>query len=218
MSGHRLVVFDVETGGLDPARHPIIQFAAVAVDVAADWKELEALELKLLFDENAAEKQALEVNHYDPDVWRREGVLQPLAYRRISDFLRRHATLRKVSAKSGKPYEVARLCGHNGRFDGDFLAATFKRAGLFLPAACFEVLDTLALARWVSMVSPPGPTDHKLGSLCAWMGIELLDAHDALADVRATCELARRLLGLVSPLAAPNAPVEAFAAGMERRA
>lgn len=202
MSRDRIVVFDVETGGLDPDRHPIIQFAGVAVDVTDRWKELEALELKIQFDANAADPKALEINRYDPEVWRRDGVLPAVALRRIAEFLRRHATLRKVSARNGAGYEVARLCGHNGKFDGDFLAATFKRAGVFLPGACYEVLDTLALARWVSMVSPPGPTDHKLGSLCAWMGIELLDAHDALADVRATCELARRLLAQVAPLQA----------------
>lgn len=29
----RIVFFDLETGGLDPVRHPVIQFAGVAVEV-----------------------------------------------------------------------------------------------------------------------------------------------------------------------------------------
>jgi DNA polymerase III epsilon subunit-like protein len=64
---------------------------------------------------------------------------------------------------------------------------------VFCPAACFEPLDTVSLARWASFVAPTQPKDHKLGSLCAWLGIEHDDAHDAMGDVRATVQVARVL-------------------------
>ena len=199
MSGDRLVVFDVETGGLDPFRHPVIQFAGVAVD--QDWRELEALELKVDFDLDGADPEALRLNGYSAEVWAKESMSPPMARGRIADFLRRNATLEKVSQRSGRPYTVARLCGHNSRFDGEFLATWFKRAEQFLPGACFESLDTLALARWVSFVTPPGPRDHKLGSICEWLGIVHGGEHEALADVRATVAVAHRLTSALVPVA-----------------
>lgn len=196
----RLVIFDLETSGLDESRHEVIQFAAVAVDDG--WRELEALEIKVHFDASSADRQALEINGYDQAVWEMSAVSPAVARGHIADFLRRHATLEKKS-KRGNPYTVARLCGHNAsNFDGRFLAAWFKRAEQFLPAACFEALDTLALARWASFVTPPGPKDHKLGSLCEWLGIEHGGQHEALADVRATVEVARRLSASMGPVAA----------------
>ncbi len=55
----RLVFFDLETGGLDPKRHPIIQLAAVAVD--AGLEVLEAFEAKVIFDRNKANAHSLQL-------------------------------------------------------------------------------------------------------------------------------------------------------------
>lgn len=187
----RIVFLDLETGGLDPLRHPIIQFAGIAVD--AHWRELEAMEMKIHFDVSSAEPDALKVNGYDADAWKREAIGQLEAMEKVSDLFRRNADFRKVSAR-GKIYTVARLAGHNAAaFDCPFLVAWFKEAGMFCPGACFEPLDTLALARWASFVADTTPKDHKLGSLCEWLGVEHVDAHDALGDVRATVQVARIL-------------------------
>jgi DNA polymerase III subunit epsilon len=195
--GDRLVVLDLETTGLDERRHDVCQFAAIAVD--GEWNEVGAIELKIFFDFERAEPSALEINGYDEATWKREAVAPAIARGRIADFLRRHATLTKTS-KAGRPYTVARVCGHNAAsFDGLFLAAWFKRSETFLPAACFEALDTLALARWASFVCPPGPRDHKLASVCEWLGVEMEKAHEALSDVRATVEVARRLAAAMRP-------------------
>ncbi len=187
----RLVFFDLETGGLDPLRHPIIQFAGIAVD--GQWRELEAIEIKIHFDVSTAEPDALEKNHYSRELWAVSAISQPRALERVGDFFRRHATMDKTSAR-GKAYAVARLAGHNAeRFDCPFLVAWFKAANQFCPAACFEPLDTVSLARWASFVAPTQPKDHKLGSLCEWLGVPHEDAHDALWDVRATVQVARVL-------------------------
>ncbi len=188
----RIVVFDVETGGLDPNRHPVIQFAAIACDGL--WGEVESMELKIKFDPKTADPKALEVNHYNPEVWATEAVAESRALDWIAQFFRRHATVSKISAQK-KPYTVARICAHNAPFDSGFLAAWFKRAGVFCPAACFEPLCTLNLARWLTLGAPNPPANHKLGTLCEWLGIDLPaeEAHDALADVRATVQLARML-------------------------
>lgn len=194
MSRERIVFFDVETGGLEAARHPIIQFAAVAVD--ADFHELETVERKLMFREEDCDPSALAANHYDPAVWRDKAIPQTRGVELFGDFCRRHATMSKVS-KAGKPYSVARLAAHNAPFDAGFAIEWFKVSGTFLPAACYEALDTLGLARWVSLASRTQPKDHKLGSLCEWLGIPLDGAHDALTDVRATVEVTRKLFAIL---------------------
>lgn len=193
----RLVVFDLETGGLDPLQHPVIQVAMIALD--SQWREVDSLEVKVEFDLEAADPDALAKNSYSAEEWRLKAVSPSFARGYVTDFLKRHATLQKKGKNPPhRPYTVARLCGHNAaRFDGEFLAAWFKKADLFCPAACYEVLDTLQLLRWfrLGVSDADGPESLELGMVCRWMGIPLDNAHDALADVRATAELARRLLG-----------------------
>ena len=190
-----LVFFDLETGGLDRFRHPVIQFAAIAVELDS-WQVLEEVEWKILFDEAEADPQALEANCYDRETWKRDGLARPVAMGSIADFFRRHADVEKIS-KAGKPYTIARLCGHNAaRFDGDFLAEWFKSAGVFCPAGCYECLDTLQLARWRAITDPSfKPENFKLETLAAYLGIDPGSSHDALSDVRTTVELARWLMG-----------------------
>lgn len=194
MSRGELIFFDLETGGLDETRHPVIQFAGIAV--GPGWAELETLELKVKFDPATAEPDALRVNGWTAEAWR--AALAPTrAQSEITAFLLRHATLTKTG-RSGRPYQVAEVAAHNAPFDARFLAAWFKRAGIFLPAACFEALDTVDLARWVSRgwATEKRPANHKLGTLCEHYGIPHQDAHDALGDVRATVLLARHLCEL----------------------
>lgn len=192
----RLVVFDLETGGLDPERHPIIQFAGIALNHR--WEEIDAMEVKIRFNPADCDPQALERNSYNPEIWAREAHPETQAISRITAFFDSHKTMRKVSKHYGNSYLVARLCGHNAaNFDGKFLAAWYKRNNKFCPGACFECLDTLQLARWfrLGVADADGPESLELGVVCRRLGIELIGAHDALADVRATAALARRLVG-----------------------
>lgn len=190
----RIVVFDLETSGLNPLVHAITEFAAIALD--AEWRELESFDCKIQFDPATAESEALRVNGYDPEIWASEALAGPIAMGKIADFFRRHATVQKVSQRSGVPYQVARLCGHNVRFDAEFLATWFKRANQFCPAACYEALDTCDLARWIALFTEAQPKNFQLESLCFWLDIPLDKAHSAIADARACAELARRLIAL----------------------
>lgn len=189
---NEIVFFDLETGGLDETKHPIIQFAGIAV--GAGWEELETLELKIQFDTISADAEALKVNGWTAEAWATAETVNR-ALSRITDFFLRHATLQKV-AKSGRCYQVAEVAAHNAPFDARFLAAWFKRWGIFLPAACFEALDTVDLARWVSRGNARRPENHKLGTLCDFYGIVNEQAHDALGDARATVALAQHLTNL----------------------
>lgn len=192
MGEQKLVVFDCETSGLDPQKHAIIQIAAVAVD--EQFRELEAFERKILFLVENAEPEALKLNSYDAAIWEREALAPARVAAEFASFLGRHATVELISKRSGRPYQVARLAGHNAAsFDGEFLKAWYRRLGAFLPAE-YLIRDTLQLALWRFHGAVEKPASFKLADLCAYFGIELgADAHDALADVRATAQLAARL-------------------------
>ncbi len=183
------VFFDLETGGLDPARHPIVQIAAVVASDAGE--ELETFERKLIVDPARCEPEALEMNSYDADQWADRAIPPDQACRDFGEFLRRHAAVEKMSRR-GKPYRVARLGGHNVvTFDRPFIDGLFGVFKEFLPADFF-MLDTLQLAVWWAASLPPDrrPENLKLATPCRHFGIDLTDGHDALADVRATVRLA----------------------------
>lgn len=193
---HAIVFFDLETGGTDPRRHPIVQLAAIAVDPEDDMRELETLEVKLRFDPAAADPEALRVNGHDPGVWAREAVEPSEAMKAFSDLLRRHATVQMVSRRTGRPYSVARLAGHNAAaFDKPFIDEWYRAAGEFLPAHP-RVLDTHHLALWAHALHPEGaaPQSTALGEMIRLHNLAREGAaHEALSDVRATVALARAL-------------------------
>ena len=198
----RLVFFDIESGGFFDVvagqvkvTCPIIQIAAISID--RHYREVEAFEVKVWFNERDADRSALATNHYDREIWRRDALPPAEAAEEFSRFLRRHATVDRVSA-AGRPYRIAQLVAHNAeRFDGPLIHAWFKMLGHFCPAA-YSVFCTKQRAYWLfheqKHLSPPD--DFKLQTLCRYFDIPLRPdaAHDALNDVRATMGLYRAML------------------------
>ena len=191
-AGERLVFYDLETAGL-AATSSIIQIAAIAVD--SQLNELESFEAKIRFDVSQASADALAINSFEPMVWKRLAMQPEDAAKQFANFLRRHATVDMVS-RAGKPYQLARLVAHNAAFDGPRVIQWFADLRLFLPAAR-SVYCTLQRAYWMfqedQLLTPPA--NYKLGTLCEYFGIRLAedDAHDAIADVRATVQLYRAM-------------------------
>lgn len=189
----RKVFFDLETGGFDPAKHPIIQIAAIAVD--ADLKELASFECKVDFDLDEADKEALLNNSYDREVWERDSITPNHACNELSKFLKQFADVQMIS-KAGRPYNVAQLIGHNAdSFDGPFLQAWYRRLNQFMPAA-FRTLCTYQRALHHFHENPDigKPESYKLGDLCKWFGLPLENAHDAMGDCRATLAVYKAVL------------------------
>lgn len=187
-----LIFFDLETGGPDAKRHPIIQLAAIAVDTS--YEPIEAFEAKLRFDKNKANAYSLRKNHYHPGVWAREARDPKEVAVEFAAFLRRHAAAAALSSQ-GKAYQVAQLVAHNAAFDGPFLIAWYERIGIYLPARRL-VLCTMQLAMWqfANSAAQP-PANFQLATLCELIGVPFhaAKAHDALGDVTATVQLFRAL-------------------------
>lgn len=191
MKGITTVWFDTETGGVED-HHPTIQVACV---VERDWIELETFEAKIKFNPAQADPEALALNHYSDEVWKLHSITEGEAVSLLASIFNRHREIEKVSKSSGRPYSVARLGGHNiATFDGPRLVAMFQRFDRFFPAACYESLDTMHLARWHALRLAKPPANLKLPTLCDFFGIPNPNAHDALADVRSSISIARAIL------------------------
>jgi DNA polymerase III epsilon subunit-like protein len=196
MDGQRNVVFfDLETAGLNPKRHPIIQIAAIAC--GDESEPLEVFEVKIRFDDRKANKHSLRKNHYHPGIWAKEAQDEIDAAHSFGEFLRRHANIPMVSAK-GEEYRVAQLVAHNAAFDGPYLQAWYERLGIYLPARR-QVLCTMQRAIWHFSENPTllPPKDFKLATLCEYFDVPFhaAAAHEALADVTATVILYRAMHG-----------------------
>jgi exonuclease I len=186
------VYFDLETGGVLETQ-PDIQLAAIAVREET-WEELATFEAKIVFDVAKADPEALKLNHYSPELWTVQGLPEAIVVARFAAFLNRFKSLQMVSKRSGKPYTVAKLVGHNAAsFDGPRLQRMFERSHkTFLPADP-RVRCTCQRALWFFDERGIAPRDFKLATLCEHFGIPTEGAHDALADVRLTIELAKAL-------------------------
>lgn len=190
----RLVFFDLETGGLDPRRNPIIQLGAVAVD-SETLAEFDEVEIKIRFNERKAAKFALRKNSYSRRLWNEEALPPEQAARTFSGFLRQHASHRELT-RDGLEFQLAQLVAHNALFDAPFLEEWYRRLGVYCPARR-QVLCTLQRAKWhfaehAQNVAPP---NFRLETLCQYFGVPLsaAEAHDALHDARATVGLYRAL-------------------------
>lgn len=184
-----VVFFDLETGGVEP-QHPTIQLAAVAVDDLGS--EASAFEIKIAFDEAAADPEALRMNHYDRAAWAK-AVPPPNAAARFASWLRPYQSVALMSKRTNRPYHVARLSGYNAlTFDLPRLRALFGDA--FFPCE-YLVRDVLQRALFYFDEHPnlQRPENFKLATLGAYFGLGIDGAHDALADARLTARLSRTI-------------------------
>lgn len=190
----RTVFVDIETGGLQLHR-PIIQIAAIAVDGELNY--VEEFEVKIQFNENKADANALRKIHYRRAEWKREAVPERKACWSFAKFLRKHATV-ELHRRDLTTFSVAQLACHNAEFDGPFLRAWFERNDTFMPAS-YRIFCTLQRAYWHFQETPDLrlPADYRLGTLCEYFGVPLSahEAHEAMADVRATVSLYGAILG-----------------------
>lgn len=171
-------VVDVETTGLDPANHRVIQLAAVRIDW--DGQVIDS------FDTVVRPESPEEYEHGAEQI---HGI--------SAEVVSRGMALREALKRLHETVVGSVVVGHNIRFDLGFLAAEADRVGLSL--ALEPHLDTLRLARRLDVERG---RSHRLGDLCERYGIDIERAHDALADATATARLLLKLLpehGITEP-------------------
>jgi len=197
MVEERIVWVDLETGGVDETRHQITQFAAVATGGPPLFKEPEhdsEFERKVSLVNGRWEQEALDVQNYDEITWLAEGKTMVEVLDDFDQWVRKHCH-EAVSKRTGNPYQVAHMGGHNVGFDGRFLRAAAERNDRWIRLTNWTggVYDTLHLAKWHFLGLDKRPDNLKLETLCEFFGVKI-KAHDALEDVRATIKIAREMI------------------------
>lgn len=181
-----IVIFDVETDGLRPDCQ-ITQFAAAGYK---NGNAVKFMNVRVQFDVSKADEEALKLNHYSEKAWKDAITREELAAN-FSNFLRHFKCIKHVSQKTGKPYEVAQLCGYNAiRFDGFVLKRLYEELGLFLPADP-RILDVMQLIQWLEVMDllPFKLDDYKLETVSKAFKHPEFRAHDASADVLALIKI-----------------------------
>lgn len=190
LSERPLAFVDVETTGLDPNRHEVIEVAVAFDDdvfrrVGAPW----AMQLRREEPDVAvwhtrirperiedAEPKALEVNGYRADLWADAPTAEEVV-----------TTLVALLTREGADPVIV---GHNVSFDRDFLNATLRRAGSKARVS-HHAVDTVALC--YEHLVPCGLGSLSLDNVRRFLNIPTFGAHAALKDAVDAREVYRRL-------------------------
>ncbi len=181
------VVFDLETGGLNEDKNPVLEVAMFVL--TNDLENGDSYDtLVKPYGDLEIQPQALVANNIDLDVVEKNGKEIGVVVNEMSKFLKDQRVGRE------KPI----LVGHNiDHFDIPFLNAMFNFVGKDLSKLVNDkfTIDTM----WWSRIRWQESVNYKLGTCVQNAGIELVNAHRAVADTVATRDLAKQfLMGLRS--------------------
>jgi DNA polymerase-3 subunit epsilon len=165
----RFAVVDVETSGLRPKKHHVLQIGLVVVEadgtVVDRWSTLVRLRR----------------------FWHRVGP------RHVHGITRRalRAAVDPPEALTELLHRIdgAVFTAHNAKFDAEFINRAAKRARV--PLRIERRLCTLDLSR---RLDPERLLAHGLADVCGRYAVPLVDHHDALADATATAAVLPHLL------------------------
>ena len=160
-----LAFVDIETTGLEPHKHEIIEVAIITkertyhVKVSPQFIEF-------------ADQRALEINGYTPEEWI-DSVPSKVVACELSDILNN-----KI------------IVGHNPKFDMSFIRELWELHEC-TPYVSSRYIDTVQLAR----EHLPQCPQYKLDVIRRYLGWSLVGAHSALKDVEDTKKLFHLLWG-----------------------
>lgn len=173
------VVIDFETGGLSEEKNPIMEIAIIAID-GDTLEEIDRFEsFCKSYDNLTYEPGALKANGLSVAEVNKKGLTVEELVEKVIEFI---LIVNTNNSKAYKPVFVA----HNAKFDFKFFNYIFKRQKQDVFKYIDEdIVDTVKLAR---MMFGTDIENHKLGTVCQKAGIDLSDAHRAMADTEATAE------------------------------
>ena len=110
---------------------------------------------------------------------------------KIVDFLQSSVNLFKLD---GSRTEKLVIAGYNVEFDKKHLKALLARNGFNYDDYFIDTADVFEQVKRASIQKAlPYLPDRKLGTVAKHLGVNLENAHNALADIRATREVAKKL-------------------------
>jgi DNA polymerase-3 subunit epsilon len=173
--------FDCETTGLDPAKHGITQLAYI-LEVDGHEKAVGCLYANpspCVINDEALKIQGLTLKELED---------RPPAAQMYNMLIDLFDTYVDKFDKEDKFFAA----GYNVGFDMNFLRALFRRFGNNYLGSYFyyPVIDPAALLPWLLRYNLVDmPVNFKLSTVAELLGLQLSDAHDAIADIRATKEV-----------------------------
>jgi len=173
----KLAFIDVETTGLKILKHEVLEIGCMIVMVQDDgsFTVKEEFEIKIKPERlEDADPEALRINGYNEAGW-----------------MFAHSKQEAMQVLAQKT-DGAVMVAHNIGFDYSFIQKTFEECGIE-NKMFYAGIDTLTLAI-AKLKDNKDVTRFTLRAMCEYFGIKNERAHTALADVRATFELFKKLM------------------------
>lgn len=185
MKHHKLAFVDLETTGLDPFRHEIIEIGIVLAEQKTDLFGKQSLELISEHEIQltsahikTADLKSLEVTKYHKRDWSK-AVAQKDGLAQAAEFL-----------------EGTIFVAQNVAFDWAFLQKAGNEYGIdFEKRVHYHKLD-LASMTFGKLYHDPKLSKFSLREMTEYFGVTNQNAHTALADARATFEVCKKLLAV----------------------
>jgi len=168
-----IVVVDVETTGMAPPGHRVIEIGAVRLRYTEERRRLSTL----LNPGRYIPNRITSLTGIDGGMLRDAPLFEDIATV-LWDFM-----------------DGAVFCAHNAGFDARFLRYEFSQWGA-VPPALEEDTPSLCTMRLGRRLMPYLP-NHKLDTLAGYMEIDFSARHRALGDALATAEIFRRFLVMI---------------------
>ena len=162
-------IIDLETSGLEPSNSRLIEIAILLMNANGDIQE----EYATLINPGNGQVGPTFIHHITEEAVSTAPTFEEVA----GDILCR--------------LENRIVVAHHAAFEDKFLASEFRRAGVKMPH--LPTIDTLLLARQI--IELP---NYKMETVLQHFGVESVDLHTALGDVRA--------LGKLLPIMLKNSP------------
>lgn len=185
---------DCETGGLTPD-YSLLTLAAVVADKdfhpIRGGNNVDTLSLAIRHDTYVVSPEALTINKIDLVNHSACGLKLEQAQQKFEDFVR------QAKEMAGERLIPA---GHNLPFDLNFVWAQLMPQDQWRRYFHYHFLDTMVVARFFKAT---GVIEGgcSLTNLCDLFGFSTAEAHTALADTKATLEVARALTAITRGLA-----------------
>lgn len=180
-----LLIIDLETSGLDPDRHSILEVGAVVLH-GMTLREIRSYSAAIYYDSEEVDAIRADAGEGALAVSGWDGPPAGAVALRLA--------LRHLSAL---PPGMVIFFNQNVEFDRGFLLRAWRELCTGAPpewmASSYHTLDLRHLA-WPPMLTGV-VTSRSLSSLCEWAHVERPEPHRALDDARATAAVLRWLLG-----------------------
>lgn len=183
----KVFYFDVETTGLDPVKHDIIQLAGY-IEIDGEIKEEFNFKYRPL-DFDTINPGALEINGVTIEQLKEYPHADATRTQLVTIF-------NKYIDKFNKEDKFI-VAGYNVQFDISFLSSFFKKCGdnfLFSYLDGRAILDPYPVLQFLKANKIINIPTLKLTDVCKHFGIGFVNAHDALADIEATKKLSEFII------------------------